>query len=78
MSDKAKQLLEFAYKNDGITTAQAVDLIGHHYYHNATKYVSEMLGRLVKSKHLERIKPGHFKIGKAKIEITDPSQISLF
>lgn len=64
MTDKQKALLVYARANDNkITKKEAVKLIGHHYYHNASKYVGEILSRMVNAGTLTRIKQGSFQLG---------------
>jgi hypothetical protein len=81
-SEKQKQILDFALKNDNkITKKEAIDLIGHNYFLNAQKYVGEVLTRMVKSHLLKRIKNGQFEISQEKKQtvkgITDPNQLEL-
>lgn len=81
-SPKQKQILDFALKNENrITKKQAVELIGSYYYHNASKYVGEVLSRMVSSKLLKRIKNGLFEINNEKKQtvkgISNPNQLEL-
>ena len=82
-SEKQKQILDFARKNENcITKKQAVDLIGHYYFYNSQKYVGEVLSRMVKSKFLTRIKNGLYQINDKRTEtvknIVNPNQLELF
>lgn len=63
ISPKQKQILDFAFKHENrITKKEAVELIGNGYFFNAGKYVGDILGRMVKSQLLNRIKNGLFEI----------------
>lgn len=73
---KAKKLIQAAKENGGnITTSQAVELLQHHYYHNARKYVGEILSRLVKSGKLKRVKPGAYELNAPTIKHPGTAQI---
>ena len=64
MTEKQVALLEYARANNNeITKKDAVKLIGHHYYHNASKYVGEIISRMVNTGTLTRIKNGSFRLG---------------
>ncbi len=74
MSDKQSLISKDALQRGGqITTAQAVALLGHGYYHNGQKYVSEILGRMVKRGALIRVKRGVYELPKVPGE-----QMALF
>ena len=74
-TNKRNILLDYARKHDGkITTEEANNLLAHFYYHNHQHYVSEILGRLVRSGELIREKRGHYKL---KSDI-NPNQLTLF
>ncbi len=50
-------------KNNGqITRTRAIELIGHCYFHNGPKYVSEVLARMVNSGKLTRIGRGNYEV----------------
>jgi predicted transcriptional regulator of viral defense system len=67
MSNKSIILLNDAYKNAGkISRTRAIELIGHCYYHNGPKYVSEILTRLVNSGKLTRVGRGNYEIANKK------------
>jgi len=81
-SVKQKQILDFASKNQNkISKKQAVDLIGYYYYHNAQKYVGEVLSRMVTAGFLTRVKKGNFKVNEKRKEtvnnIVNPNQLEL-
>jgi hypothetical protein len=62
-----------------ITKKDAVRLIGDGYYHNAEKYVGEVLATMVKSGLIVRVKMGHYKLGKGgKAATADNNQTELF
>lgn len=80
IGDRQKELLKYAQENDGITTQQAINLIGGTYYHGGERYTSQVLGRLVKRGFLRRVKRGEYKLGTLsgeKQQIEDPNQIKL-
>jgi hypothetical protein len=65
MTEKQKAIILSAHQNDGqITKAEAVQLIGGYYYHNADKYVGEVLARLVKTRVLNRIQRGVYELAR--------------
>ena len=72
--NKKNILLGYARQHDGITTEEANNLLAHFYYHNHQHYVSEILGRMVRSGELIREKRGHYKL-KSNIK---PNQLNLF
>lgn len=79
-SENQKIILRFAIKNNNqITKKQAVELMGHNYYHNGEKYVGEVLSRMVKSQLLKRIKNGLFEIQTKQTvaNIVNPNQLEL-
>lgn len=83
MTPHQRLLVAFAARNNHqITKEQAVTLLGDNYFHNAEKYVGEILARMVNSGILTRLKPGIFRlepVQKPKSTITKiPSQSSLF
>lgn len=81
LSDKQREILDFAYEHGEITKKEAIVLIGGSYYCNSDKHVGDILSRLVKAGNLIRIKPGLFKIGTGKPQKKQtpaPNQQSLF
>ena len=73
--NKKNILLGYARQHDGkITTEEANNLLAHFYYCNHQHYVSEILGRMVRSGELIREKRGHYKL-KSNIK---PNQLNLF
>jgi len=63
-------LLQDALKNNGkITRERAIELIGHHYYHNGPKYVSEVITRMVISGKLIRVGRGNYEVGKRQLQM---------
>jgi len=82
LSEKQKSILDFALKNESkITKKQAVELLGGFYYNNASKYVGEVLSRMVDSQLLKRIKNGSFEINTQRTQtakgIVNPNQLEL-
>ena len=82
ISEKQKQILEFAFKNENkITKTEAFELIGGCYYCNASKHVGDVLSRMVKSKLLNRVKNGSFEINTNRTQtvtgIIIPNQLEL-
>ncbi len=80
ISEKQKSILEHITQNGSITKKKAVELIGHNYYHNASKYVGEVLSRMVNRKLIKRIKPGLFERGDLsgeKDEVFNPNQTEM-
>lgn len=82
MTDRQESIIDYARRSGGkITKKEAVKLIGNTYYHNGSKYVGEVLSRMVKQKFLVRVKPGLYEIGKGNRESPlpkDDKQINLF
>ena len=72
--NKKNILLGYAHQHGKITTEEANNLLAHFYYHNHQHYVSEILGRMVRSGELIREKRGHYKL-KSNIK---PNQLNLF
>lgn len=83
-SPKQSEVLKMARDKGGDFTKQdAVDLLGHAYYHNEEKYVGEILSNMVKSGFIVRLSPGKFQLSKSRLENlkkgeTDVNQKSLF
>jgi len=70
-TDKQQILIDFCLKNGRITKQEADGLLNRYYYHNGSKYVSEILKRLVDSGKFIRPKTGLYVIGNGKKK-TDP------
>lgn len=81
-SENAKKLYLYILKNGETSKAKISEAFSHLYYHNASKYIGEILGRLVKSGQLFRVKTGiytvnpDFKVLKPKTKI-NPNQTEL-
>ena len=81
---KQSKILQMAREKGGeFTKTDAVELIGDIYYCNEDKHVGDVLGRMVKSGFIVRIKPGHFKLSESRMislkkDVDDPNQKSLF
>lgn len=64
LTEKQKKVIDFCRSNGNkITKQEAMNLINDHYC-NGDKHVGETLSRMVKAGLLNRIKPGHFELGK--------------
>jgi len=80
-TDRRQILINFCKENKSITTTQANDLLKGCYYMNHEHYVSEILGRLVKSRIFIREKRGVYTLGsgiKSRSQQNDKDQIKLF
>jgi hypothetical protein len=66
LPSKQQALLDRCRKDGQLTTKIANEMLEHFYYHNHEKYVSEILGRMVKNGSLVRVKPGLFELGTRK------------
>jgi predicted transcriptional regulator of viral defense system len=61
---KQRTICAFARTNEGMVSIDdclSMNAVNT-YYHNAPKYIGEIMSRLVKRGILVRIKPGHFKL----------------
>jgi len=78
MSWKAESIMTYAKCSKGMqfTKKEAVELIGHTYYHNASFHVGNVLSRLVNSGRLQRVKKGVYKIAEKTPD--NPNQGQLF
>ena len=81
-SPKQRQILAmFTDSSSTVTKKGIVNKFGGHYYYAASKYIGEILSRMVEGGLLERVKPGVFKLGKGKpgkAQNEDKNQMSLF
>ena len=86
MSSEAKKAIKTYITfnvNSEITKEKADEICKHFYYHNHSKYVSEVLGRMVSSGELIRKARGLYIKGpnffeKQKTEPIDENQLNLF
>ena len=83
MSPKQKSIIQFCRnsENHQITTSEAVQLIGGHYYANERKHTGEVLARMVRQNLLSRISRGLYKLGSgkaAKHYVQPKEQMQLF
>lgn len=72
---KQKEILSYLQKVESATIDDINKNVKFSYYHNANKYIGEILSRMVKTRMVERIKPGVFRI---KQREPLPIQNSLF
>ncbi len=80
-TDKRQILINYCKANKSITTSLANDLLKGHYYMNHEHYVSEILGRLVKSRVFIRESRGVYILGsgiKSKDQKMLENQTKLF
>jgi hypothetical protein len=63
LPSKQKAIIDYVLQNGSITSKVAYEMLGDFYYHNHEKYIGEILGRLVASGKLVRVKPGYFELG---------------
>lgn len=66
LPSKQQAILDYVRQNGQITTKIANQMLEHFYYHNHEKYVSEILGRMVKNGSLNRVKNGLYELGSGK------------
>lgn len=83
LSPKQKEIVKL-FSNDRnkiLTQGEISHSVPFGYYANGSKYVGEILSRMVKRNMLVRIKPGHFRLGSFRepVEnIDNPNQLELF
>lgn len=77
MSKKQQEIEAYLRSVETATIADIYKNVSFTYYHNADKYVGEMLSRMIKSGKVERIKPGVFK-WRGRQGIEDVNQLNLF
>jgi hypothetical protein len=77
MTPKQREIRNFAFKNGGITKAQAVELLKGDYYCNAAFHVGNVLSRMVNAGILVRVKRGVFEVAKPEY-ITIINEPNLF
>jgi hypothetical protein len=84
MTLSSKQSLIYALfeGREEITKKEVISLLRWSYYHNAEKYIGEMLSRMVSRGILKRVRPGVFAKGRlnylGKKGKPDPNQKTLF
>lgn len=66
LPSKQQAILDYVRTNGNITTAVANQMLKAFYYHNHEKYISEILGRMVKNGSLNRVKNGLYELGSGK------------
>lgn len=80
---KFETIMQFAVENGGtFTSKDANRLIGHTYYCNGSKHVSEMLSRHVKNGTIKRLHKGVFALNsfrdlRGNKEPVNPNQVTL-
>lgn len=68
-SHKQEEILRLFYPEMEVTKQTIVKNCGLRYYHNAEKYIGEILGRMVTQGLIDRVRPGVFMLpGKAKVK----------
>lgn len=56
-------LIMAAQKPDRVISKKEItETLGGSYYYNASKHLGDIIGRLIKSGHLSRVKPGLYKL----------------
>lgn len=81
LSEKQEKIIKFIRDNKSITKKQAVEMLDDYYFHNAEKYVGEILSNMVKQRYIKRVKNGLFELGSLSNQlpgINDKDQINLF
>lgn len=81
LSLKQKGILDYIRQNGSITKQKSVELFGGFYYHNAEKYIGEILSNMVNKRYIKRVKNGLFEIGSMSNQLPgteDKNQTNLF
>jgi len=66
LTHSQKKVLKLAQDMGGTVVSSAiVEALGGAYFHNPEKYVGDIVGRMVKSGLLIRVKPGVFRLPNA-------------
>ena len=77
--DKKTEVVKYLQTVEQATLSEIYNKMPFGYYHNWSKYMGEILSRLVTSGKVERIKPGLFKfLRKNAAPLVDANQSSLF
>jgi predicted transcriptional regulator of viral defense system len=76
LTDKQKILLDAAKEKGQLTKKEADKLLEKYYYYNHSKYVSEVLARMVSAGIMERIKVGVYRLKEAS-PYKDEDQLKL-
>lgn len=63
---KQKEIAEYLKCVESATIDEIYKNVSFSYYYNANKYVGEILSRMIKSGHVERVKKGVFKLVKER------------
>lgn len=81
-SQKQKEILRLFHPGIEITKQTTVQNCGMIYYHNAEKYIGEILSRMVTDGIIDRVRPGVFVLpDKPKVKTKaaeDDKQMELF
>lgn len=72
IGDRQREIIRAFHHQDSFTKKEAVKLIGGYYFYNAEKHVGDVLTRMVRSRLIERIKPGLYST-----KITQPPTIQV-
>ena len=78
LPSKQQAIIDRCRQDGQITSKIANEMLAGYYYHNGEKYVGEILGRMVTSGKLKRIKPGLFELGIGKSDVVIKNQSKLF
>jgi hypothetical protein len=77
LTEKQKILVDACREKGELTKQEADGLLKGFYYYNHSKYVSEVISRLVHAKVLERVKTGVYRL-REHSPYKEDNQISLF
>lgn len=81
ISGKQRTILKHLQDNRQISKKEAVELLKHYYYYNASKHVGDILTRMVRKGILKRVRRGVYERGngmKKTKQINNPNQLKLF
>ncbi len=73
IGDRQNAILATFSGRESFTKSEAVDLLGSGYYCNASKYVGEILSRMVKRRLIRRVKRGVYRVGRGLNPPAPPS-----
>lgn len=79
--NKQKHILNFIreHENDEVKRSDIVVRFKHWHYHNGSKYISEILYRMICNGKLKKARFGYYKLGSGiKPEIVIENQLGLF
>ena len=80
--DKQRTILNFVRGHpEPVKRSEIIDTFGHWYHHNAGKWISEILYRMVQNGKLQKPKHGYYSLGSGVKKATteqDKNQLNLF